>query len=137
MQNSGAGFSIGAFPDAKVVQVVWVGGKYAVLPNLDLIAAYYHVWQNNYLGSTADLRRRRRELRARHRQGPARQPAEGTNSGKCAGAEDAISGMVDWRPWKRVDVYAGAMYSKVSGGLATGFYADNNLAATGGVRFSF
>ena len=26
--ESGAGFSIGAFPDAKVVQVVWVGGKY-------------------------------------------------------------------------------------------------------------
>ena len=49
---------------------------------------------------------------------------KGTNSSKCAGMEDAISGAVDWRPVKRVDVYAGAMYSKISGGLASGYFAD-------------
>jgi hypothetical protein len=62
---------------------------------------------------------------------------KGTSSGKCAGHEDAISGLVDWRATKRLDVYAGAMYSKVNGGLASGFLADDNLAVTAGVRLSF
>jgi predicted porin len=137
VQNSGAGFTIGAFPDAKVVQLLWVGGKYAVLPNLDLITAYYHVWQNNYLGSTQTFVGAGASCASNTSKDPFGNLLKGTNSSKCAGTEDAISGAVDWRPWKRVDVYAGAMYSKVSGGLANGFFADNNLAATGGVRFSF
>ncbi len=125
------------FPDAKIVQVLWVGGKYAVLPNVDLITAYYHVWQNDYLGATETFVGAAASCAPNTSKDPFGNLLKGTNSGKCAGTEDAISGMVDWRPFKRVDVYAGAMYSKVSGGLASGFYASDNLAATGGVRFSF
>ena len=58
-------------------------------------------------------------------------------SSKCAGSEDALSGMIDYRPVKRVDLYAGVMYSKVRGGMANGYFVDNNTAFTGGVRVGF
>ena len=37
--------------------------------------------------------------------------------------EDAFSALIDWRPVKRVDLYAGVMVSNVYGGLANGFQA--------------
>ena len=33
----------------KIFQVMWVGGKYAVTENLDVIGAYYHYIQNSFL----------------------------------------------------------------------------------------
>jgi hypothetical protein len=45
--------------------------------------------------------------------------------------------MLDWRPVKRVDLYAGVMYSKVTGGMASGFLQNNNVATTAGVKVSF
>ena len=131
----------GAFPTPKVTQVVWTGVKFAVLPTVDLIGAYYHVWQNDYLGAAQTAVGGNSCLP--NATLPAGTPkgsgysAQGTASAKCAGHEDAISGIVDWRPVKRVDVYAGAMYSKVNGGLANGYFVNSNLAATGGVRVSF
>jgi len=41
------------------------------------------------------------------------------NSGKCAGSTDFISFLLDWRPVKRVDLYAGVMLSNVYGGRRT------------------
>jgi len=60
-----------------------------------------------------------------------------TNNSTCAGYTDAVSGALDWRPWKRVDVYAGVMYSKVGGGMANGYAHADNAAFTGGVRVIF
>ncbi len=127
-----------AFPLAKVQQVLWTGAKFAVLPNVDLIGAYYHVWQNNYLGATQIATDCLPAIAL-----PAGTPAnsgytpQGTRNARCAGHEDAISGSVDWRPYKRVDVYGGVMFSKVNGGMANGFFVNNNTALTGGVRVSF
>jgi len=45
--------------------------------------------------------------------------------------------VLDWHLVKRFDLYAGVMYSKVAGGLANGFIADNNTAFTSGARFAF
>ena len=45
--------------------------------------------------------------------------------------------MLDWRPVKRVDLYAGVMYSEVAGGMANGFIHSNNTAYTSGVRVGF
>jgi hypothetical protein len=39
-------------------------------------------------------------------------------------------GRIDGRPVKRVDIHGGVMYSKVTGGSASGYIADNNIAAT-------
>ncbi len=45
--------------------------------------------------------------------------------------------MLDYRPLKRVDLYAGVLYYRVSGGLATGFLRADNLAPTAGVGVRF
>lgn len=131
----------GAFPAPKITQVLWTGAKFAALPTVDLIFGYYHVWQKNYVGPNevfaGPTQSCRPNTTAITGAAAAGFSPQGTASGKCAGSEDAISGVVDWRPYKRVDVYAGAMYSKVNGGLATGFFVNNNLAVSGGVRVGF
>ena len=45
--------------------------------------------------------------------------------------------MLDWRPVKRVDIYSGVMFSKVAGGMASGFIKTDNTAFTSGVRVNF
>ncbi len=112
-----------------------------MLPNVDLVGAYYHVWQNDYLGSTEVYGAK--ASCAPNAALPAGTPKntgyspQGTANAKCAGTEDAVSGMVDWRPYKRLDIYAGAMYSQVNGGLANGFFANSNLEPVAGMRLSF
>jgi hypothetical protein len=59
------------------------------------------------------------------------------SSNRCAGSEDAISFLIDYRPVKRVDLYAGMMISNVYGGLANGFQAVQNIAPTAGLRVKF
>ena len=122
-----------AFPVPRINQVVWTGAKFAAMPSVDLIFGYYHVWQNDYFGPTETAATCAPNAKSA---GGGYAPQGSANS-KCKGTEDAISGVVDWRPYKRVDVYAGAMYSKVGGGLANGYFVNDNLAATGGVRLSF
>jgi predicted porin len=108
---------------AKILQTAWVGAKYAVLSNLDISGGYYYEWQNNYSGTSCPV-----------------------DTGKnCAGHEPVYAGLIDWRPVKRVDLYAGVMYSAVYGGLANGYthpdgkaWTDpNNTAFTSGVRVNF
>ena len=45
--------------------------------------------------------------------------------------------MIDYRPSRRVDLYAGVLWSQVSGGLASGYRYTINLAPTAGVRVRF
>jgi predicted porin len=111
------------------LQALWVGAKYALLSNLDAAAGYYHVWQNDFANAANSA------ACATH---------GNTYRNDCAGTTDAVSGMLDWRPWKRVDVYGGVMYSEVSGGMANASNTShlaytymNNTAFTTGVRVSF
>jgi hypothetical protein len=55
----------------------------------------------------------------------------------CHGTFDAFSFLVDWQFAKKFDVYAGVMYSQISGGLASGFLNRNSVAPTAGLRFRF
>jgi hypothetical protein len=52
-------------------------------------------------------------------------PCTGTgafiSSNQCAGSQDAISMLIDYRPVGRVDLYAGVMLSNVYGALASGY----------------
>ncbi len=59
------------------------------------------------------------------------------NSNACAGTQYALSARIDYRPFKRVDLYAGVMFSNVYGGLANGFLATQNIAPTAGLRVKF
>ena len=103
------------FPNARDLQVFWTGAKYAVRSDVDLIAAYYHQQQNSFgvVGcSNASL-------------------------ATCSGQLDAVSLVVDYRFAKRFDAYAGAMYSQVSNGLASGFLNRSTIDPTVGMRFQF
>jgi predicted porin len=105
----------------KTLQIMWVGAKYAVTDNLDVIGAYYHYIQNSFYGTIAA--------------GPS--PCSGTQHPQCAGTFHAVSGAIDWRFAPKWDLYFGAMFSQVNGGLAFGFLKHNNIDPTVGVRFRF
>jgi len=132
-----------AYVNPKDLQVLWVGGKYGILSNLDFIAGYYYAWQNNYTNPDTKYNTGGTSTAKGVGCGPNLNPAipgatpQGSNAAACAGHEDAVSAMLDWRPVKRVDLYAGVMYSEVAGGMANGFIHSNNTAYTSGVRVNF
>ncbi|HUO21263.1 MAG TPA: porin [Caulobacteraceae bacterium] len=131
------------YANSKIQQVAWLGGRYSVLKNLDFNAGYYYVSQNNYTNAATKYNIGGSATKAGIGCGPNLNPAitgatpQGTNAAACAGSENIVSGELDWRPLKRIDLYGGVMYSAVSGGLASGFIVNNNTAFTSGVRFSF
>jgi predicted porin len=103
----------------KVLQVFWTGARYSILSNLDIGGAYYRYNQNDYNSS------------------PCTGSGVNTSSSKCAGTQDAVSAMIDYRLLKRLDIYGGVMYSRVNGGLASGYLHANNIAPTVGLRLQF
>ena len=132
-----------AYNIPRRADVFWVGAKYAVNPQLDLVGAYYWLGQNNYNFSVNSKTGITSPAACTTANTTGTQP-NGTpftitrlNSGKCAGSTDFISGLIDWRPFKRMDVYAGVMVSNVYGGLANGYWKTQNIAPTGGIRVKF
>ncbi len=111
--------------NGKILQGAWVGAKYAVRSDLDVAASYYYEGQNTYAGSS------------KPNCAAAAAPGQGTVSSNCSGTTQAVSGLIDWRPVKRLDVYAGVMYSEVTGGMASGFLHSNNVDPTVGLRLNF
>lgn len=117
----------------KILQVAWVGAKYAVRSNLDVTGAFYYAEQNNYspLGESASYC------------APNTTPAvagavpQGAAHTTCAGSLYALSALIEYRPLKRLDLYAGLMYSQASGGIASGYIHNNNIAPTIGLRLTF
>ena len=95
-----------AYTIPKVGQVAWGGAKYAVRSDLDILAAYYEAWQNNYSGSTCVANTVNVSgAPAGTHQGmntPANNKA-GKAVGNCAGDEPMVAFLVDYRPFKRID----------------------------------
>jgi predicted porin len=115
-KQSGAGSTY--FND-KTLQVFWGGVRYTVIPELDLVGAYYGYKQNAY-GTGANA------------------GCSTNKSGTCSGTEDVISFDADYRFSKRFDGYFGMMYSGVKDGLAAGFdFSRTDITTTTGVRFKF
>jgi predicted porin len=103
----------------KTLQVVWGGVRYTVIPQLDLVGAYYWYKQNSY-GTGANA------------------GCSTSKAGTCSGTEDVVSFDADYRLTKRFDAYAGAMYSGVRDGLAAGYiFHTTDITTTMGVRFKF
>ena len=123
-----------AYNKMRVVNVPFVGAKYSINSQLDVIGAFYYEAQNNYNSSTTPCA---------YAKASFVQPSGNVlnvireNSSACAGTQYAISAMLDYRPLKRVDLYAGVMFSNVYGGLANGFLATQNIAPTAGLRVKF
>jgi predicted porin len=107
-----------AYDVSKTVQLYWTGVRYTVAPDLDLTAAYYGYHQNAFgTGSQA------RCSTAAH--------------GTCSGAFEAFSFDADYHFNNRFDAYAGAMYSGVRDGAASGYLHSTNINPTIGVRYKF
>jgi predicted porin len=107
-----------AYKIPKINQVYWAGIRYAVIPQLELTAAYYGVHQSAYgsgteAGCTTDAH------------------------SNCSGDLQAVSFDADYRFNVHFDVYLGAMWSEVRDGLASGYLNTNNINPTIGVRFKF
>lgn len=111
----------------EILQVIWVGAKYGITKNLDVMGGYYHYIQNQYVN------------------GPFTAAQIATTStcanpaglSQCAGWYDTVGFVLDWRFLPKWDWYIGTMYSGAFGGLANGDIARTNLATTTGVRFRF
>ena len=59
------------------------------------------------------------------------------SGGKCGGGQDGWSIMADWRPVKRVDIYAGVMLTNVYGGLAAGYFSTLPIIVNGKVLTTY
>ena len=103
----------------KNFQVFWGGFRYTVIPQLDLVGAYYGYKQDAYAtGANAGC--------------------STSKAGNCSGTEDVISFDADYRLTKRFDGYIGVMYSGVHDGLANGYlFHTTDITTTMGVRFKF
>ncbi|MBV1698030.1 MAG: porin [Hyphomicrobiales bacterium] len=108
----------------RLFQITWVGAKYGITKNLDITAAYYQYWQNQFQNTAAG---------AAFCGGVGGATAHGT----CSGTEDFWSLLLDWRFLPKWDVYVGTFFSQANGGFLNGYLARNNLATTTGVRFRF
>ncbi len=113
----------------KILQTFWAGAKWSVWDNLDVSAGFYYQSQNDYNFTVGQ-----KDVTV-----AAACTGSGINisGGKCAGSQDAVSLLVDWRPVGRVDVYAGVMLSNVYGGLANGFLSAQNYDPAAGIRIRF
>jgi predicted porin len=103
----------------RLLQSYWAGVRYTILPELDLVAAYYGNHQSAYgTGAAAGCSTRQ--------------------FATCSGTLDVISFDAVYRLSKRFNAFGGVMYSGVHDGLASGFlYAVTDLTTTVGVRFQF
>jgi predicted porin len=108
-----------AYTQPKVLQVYWTGVRYTVIPHLDLTAAYYGVHQSAY-GATA-----------------ATAGCDTSAHSTCSGTLQALSFDADYRFNVHFDIYAGAMYSSVHNGLATGYLYSTDINPTIGARYKF
>jgi predicted porin len=104
-----------AYTNHRIMQIMWVGGRYAFTDTLDAGLAYYHYIQDSY----------------------AKVHCDNISASTCAGTLDAVSFDADWKFAKKFDVYAGVMFSEVHNGLASGYLYKTNVAPAAGVRFRF
>ena len=118
------GYTLGAVNNTayakadKILQVYWAGARYAVTPQFTAALAYYGEKQNAYAtGANAGC--------------------SSVVSGACSGNFHALSVSVDYHFTKRFDTYAGAMWSNVSHGLASGYLNTSMIDPAIGARFSF
>ncbi|MFZ0266737.1 porin [Caulobacter sp.] len=104
-----------AYQHRKVMDIVWTGARRAINPRLDAAAAVYLYTQNSYSGDGCDDAR----------------------SAACGGRLLATSLSLTYKTTPRFNLYGGAMYSKVEGGMAAGFLHTASINPTVGARFNF
>ena len=102
----------------KQLNVYWLGGRYSVTEHLTAAIAYYGEKQFAYASG-------------------ANAGCSTVVAGSCSGNFNAGSVSLDYHFTKRFDTYAGAMWSNVSHGLASGYLETTLIDPTIGLRYSF
>ncbi len=115
----------------EIKQLAWIGARYSLTPTLDVAAAYYHEWQNDFSGGVAT-----------RNQAAATAPAftcaqVSTVSSKCQGTKDSASVLLDWQFAPKWDTYLGVNYARNAGGDDNGYLQKDVWSTTTGVRFRF
>jgi predicted porin len=105
--------AVNNFDIQKVLNTFWTGARWKVLNNLEAMAGFYYQGQSNFNTS------------------PCTGSGPFISSSKCGGSQIGLSFLIDWKPVKRVDVYAGVLVSNVYGGLANGFLSTSNIVIPG------
>nr|WP_321985962.1 porin [uncultured Lichenicoccus sp.] len=104
-----------AYVRNKLLQVAWAGARYKVTKKLSIYSGYYHEHQNSY----------------------AKNRCTNASHSSCSGNLDAVSLVNDYRLYSHFELYAGAMLSRVSNGLSSGFMNRSNVDPTVGGRLTF
>ena len=109
-----------SYTTAKQFHVIWAGAKVAVSDSVDVIGGYYRYIQENYSGMDNSVC-----------------TAQGLSS--CYGILQAASISTDYRLTKRLDMYAGVMYSRIDQGyyVGNGYLHNNTLSPMIGGRLRF
>jgi predicted porin len=104
-----------AFTNHKILQISWIGARYSVTPKLEVTGAYYRYDQNSYKGNGCS----------------------DTSAASCSGNLYEISASVTYKLVRHVDLYGGAVASRVAGGLASGYLKAASAGPVAGVRLGF
>jgi predicted porin len=105
--------TVNAYDINKVLNTFWTGVRWKVQSNLEASVGFYYQGQNNFNTS------------------PCTGSGAFISSNKCAGSQDGISFLIDWKPVKRVDIYGGVLLNNVYGGLANGFFSTSIVVIPG------
>ena len=105
--------AVNDFDIQRVLNTFWFGARWKIRSDLEAKAGFYYQSQNNFntgacTGSGAFI-----------------------NSNRCGGSQDGLSFLLDWKPVRRVDIYAGVLLSNVYGGLANGFFSTSTAFIPG------
>lgn len=131
----------GGFPNDKILQIAWVGGKWQATDHLVVQAAYYHYWQNSFgngaINSVTGFGGSAGGAVVGTKQSFGVAGCSSNYSPTCSGYIDAASLVFDYVFTKHFDMYAGVMYTTGAGGLVSGYLNSWNVSPTVGARYSF
>jgi predicted porin len=123
-----------AIYNGRILQMVWFGGRYELTNSLDLSAGYYHAWQNDW--SHGQLVTPAGGLAAGAAPPPGGWCANHPSIQlPCAGTQDVVSLVLDWKFAPKWDTYIGTTYTHQDGGLISGYLNSNDWSTTAGLRF--
>jgi predicted porin len=105
--------TVNNFDIQRVLNTFWFGARWKIRSDLEAMGGFYYQNQNNFnptacTGSGAFI-----------------------SSSRCGGSQTGLSFLLDWKPVKRVDIYAGVLVSNVYGGLANGFFSTSSVVVPG------
>ena len=107
------------FPRDKTVRIYWGGARYDFTAKFEMDVGYYHLSQNNYATSAALV------------------GCNSAVSAQCSGAFNSVAVLAYYNLAKRFDLYGGAAWSQVLGGVSSGYLHDNTIDPSIGLRIIF